>query len=194
MNFFLLFGFHTSIDIDLCLDTIVQVEAVVIEGDSVLWRRYLELQKHSFYDSSGTGAWGFIARTDQGEAIGAGAEACVAAVEATADLGILKVIFEYDSEILVSALKSTCYDFSSIGILVREARCTCIVTFDFCDFVHCGLAHTIADYGYTNIASTDDHFILLQDVREFYRDCPAVHQLIDYFPNNITAAPTKIIG
>jgi ribonuclease HI len=88
----------------------------------------------AFHRSTEAGAWGFVARTDEGEFIAAAAgklrhlhdalqaetEACVAATEGAAALGLHRVIFESDSQILVNALNSSSHDLATIGVLLRE--------------------------------------------------------------------------
>ena len=73
----------------------------------------------AFLSDSGEGAWGFVARSDTGGFIAAAAgklhnlkdtlraeaEACVPAVESAVDLGLHRVVFESDSQVLVSAIK-----------------------------------------------------------------------------------------
>jgi hypothetical protein len=112
------------------------------------------------------GAWGFIARADDGTFIVAGAgrmshlssalhaeaSACVAAIEKTSNLGAFRVTFESDSLNLVNALKTGDYDMADIGVLFREARSLCTLAFDAFDFTFCRrscnkAAHAIAQHG-----------------------------------------------
>jgi ribonuclease HI len=113
-----------------------------------------------------TGAWGFIVRDDKGEFVAAEAgklrhlrsalqaetEALVAAVEGAAALGLNRVVFESDSKVLVDALNSSSHELSEIGVLLREARSLCILSFDLFSFKHyrrvCNkIAHTLAKFG-----------------------------------------------
>jgi ribonuclease HI len=98
----------------------------------------------AFVESSGDGAWGFIVRSNTGEFIAAGAgklrhlrsalqaetEACVAAIEGAELLGINRVEFESDCQVLVSALKAKSRELSEVGVLMREVRSKCIQEFD----------------------------------------------------------------
>lgn len=81
------------------------------------------------------GAYGFVVRTETGNAIAAGAGklkyvknalhaealACLAAIEGSSDIGVHQVLVESDSQTLVHALKKGDADFSAIGVLIREA-------------------------------------------------------------------------
>jgi ribonuclease HI len=120
----------------------------------------------SYWEPSKTGSWGFVVRDDKGEFVAAAAgklrhlrsalqaetEALVAAVEGAAALSLNRVIFESDSKILVDALNSSSHELSEIGILLREARSLCVVSFDSFQFKHCSrvcnkIAHTLAKFG-----------------------------------------------
>jgi ribonuclease HI len=121
----------------------------------------------SFRDETRDGAWGFIARSDTGEFIGAAAgklrhlrdalqaeaEACSAAIEGANALGLHRVVFESDSQILVKALTSTSHELAEIGVLLREIRSSCISSFDSFEFSFCPrrcnkVAHSLAQFGY----------------------------------------------
>jgi hypothetical protein len=85
------------------------------------------------------------------------AEACIAAIEATAELGIFRAMFESDSSTLVAAIKNGAYDLADTGALMREARSLRILHFDSADFVFCrrncnNAAHCLAKYGYQDNA------------------------------------------
>ncbi|KAK1628050.1 hypothetical protein QYE76_002365 [Lolium multiflorum] len=120
----------------------------------------------AFHQSTASGAWGFVARTDGGEfvaaaagklrhlhdALQAEAEACVAAIEGAEALGLHRVVFESDSLTLVQALNTSSHELSAIGVILREARSNCIAAFDSFDFIFCPrkcnrIAHTLAQYG-----------------------------------------------
>ncbi|KAK1697833.1 hypothetical protein QYE76_014530 [Lolium multiflorum] len=113
------------------------------------------------------GAFGFVLRSDTGTVIATGAgklyhlhsalqaeaNACVAAIEATANLGIYQVKFESDSCTLVNAIKHGGFDLASPGVLIREARSLSILHFDHADFLFCRrgcnkVSHSLARYGY----------------------------------------------
>ena len=121
----------------------------------------------AFRETTGDGAWGFVARADDGEFIAAAAgklkhlkdalqaeaEAGVAAVEGAAMLGFHRVQFESDSQTLVSALKSSSHELSEIGVLLRDARSRCFAAFDLFEFNYCQrtcnkVAHSLAKFGY----------------------------------------------
>jgi hypothetical protein len=121
----------------------------------------------SFINENKDGAFGFVVRSDTGTVIAAGsgklyqlqsalqadARACVAAIEATANLGIYQVKFESDSSTLVNAIKNGGFDLASTGVLIREARSLSILHFDHADFFFyrrgCNkVAHSLAQYGY----------------------------------------------
>lgn len=120
----------------------------------------------AYSNNTGSGAWGCVARSDQGEFLAAAAgkldhltgplhaeaEACVKAVEASAGMGLHRVHFESDSQVLVKALKSDDYERSMIGVLLREIRSLCFANFDSFDFGFCSrdcnkVAHELAAYG-----------------------------------------------
>jgi ribonuclease HI len=120
----------------------------------------------SFIENTKTGAWGFVARDDIGEFIAAAAgklrhigsalqaetEACAAAVEGAAALGLHRIVFESDCQTLVNALKNGSYDLSDLGVLIREARSICIASFEFYEFSYCPrscnkIAHVLAQHG-----------------------------------------------
>jgi hypothetical protein len=83
----------------------------------------------AYHKDSGDGGCGFVARSDTGDFIAAGAvrlkylrsalqaeaEACMAAIEGAEALGLHRVEFELDCKVLVSALKEHTHDFAEIG-------------------------------------------------------------------------------
>jgi hypothetical protein len=83
-----------------------------------------------------SGAWGFFVRDHEGSMILVGAEnldnvhdvlcaeahACLIAITAAANQGMMQIQFESDSMVLVKALKSPDYDLSAGGTLFREAK------------------------------------------------------------------------
>ena len=110
---------------------------------------------------------GFVIRSDYGvflagaagkiehvkSALHAEAVACTEAIGGAGSFGANRVIFESDSQVLVSALCSAEYDRSDFGVLVREARSLCILNFDSFEFSFCRrvcnkVAHAIAEHGY----------------------------------------------
>lgn len=121
----------------------------------------------AYYDSTGAGAWGCVARSDQGEFLAAfggkldhlsgplhaEAVACVKAVEASAGMGFHRVKFESDAQVLVKALKSDDYERSMIGVLLRETRSLCFENFESFDFGFCTrdynkVTHELAAYSF----------------------------------------------
>jgi hypothetical protein len=117
----------------------------------------------AFRAESRIGAWGYIARSDDGDCIGAAAgklryirdplqaeaEAGLAAVEGAAAMGLNRVVFESDSKNLVSALRDKKQDLSVIGVLLKEMRSICIVSFQSFKFQFVsrkinGVAHSLA--------------------------------------------------
>ena len=98
----------------------------------------------AFIDETGQAAWGFIARSDEGEFIAAAAgsllhvkdafqaeaEACNAAVEGAAAIGLHRLIFESDCKNLVTALKGSGSDLAAIGVILKEVRSLCMVSFE----------------------------------------------------------------
>ena len=114
----------------------------------------------------GEGAWGFVARSETGQFVGAAAgklhhirdalhveaEACLAAIEGAAAIGLHRVILESDSQVLVKALKKNECDLAPIGVLLKEARSLCIVSFESFEYLFaprsCNIvAHSLAQYG-----------------------------------------------
>jgi ribonuclease HI len=98
----------------------------------------------AFQETSHSGAWGFVLRSDQGfflagaagkiehakSALHDEAIACVAVIDVSSRLGVYRVMFESDSSTLVHALKTLTYDLSEIGVLLRDAKSTCTLHFD----------------------------------------------------------------
>jgi ribonuclease HI len=120
----------------------------------------------AFCQNTNEGAWGFIARSEDGSVLLAGAGcmkhmrsalhaeayACIQAIERTSNLGAFRVIFESDSLNLVNALKSGDHDMADIGVLYREARSLYTLAFDSFEFSFCRrlcnkVAHAIAQHG-----------------------------------------------
>uniref|UniRef100_A0ACD5WHE3 Uncharacterized protein n=1 Tax=Avena sativa TaxID=4498 RepID=A0ACD5WHE3_AVESA len=78
----------------------------------------------AFWEPLHEGAWGFVVRDDKGEFIAAAigklrhlrsalqaeTEACVAAIEGAEALGLNRIIFESDCQVLVGALNSNSHD------------------------------------------------------------------------------------
>jgi hypothetical protein len=61
-------------------------------------------------------------------------EACAATMEGAAALGLHRVVFESDNQTLVNALKTSSFDLSDIGILLREIRSVRIASFESFEF------------------------------------------------------------
>ena len=121
----------------------------------------------TFDSQSNTGAWGFIVRYGAGDFIAAAAgklahirdplhaeaEASLEAIEAAADLGVQRVVFESDCQVLVNALKSKEFDVAEVGVLIREARSLCCASFESAEFTFCRrecnkVAHVLAQQAY----------------------------------------------
>jgi hypothetical protein len=85
------------------------------------------------------------------------AEACTAAMEGAAYLGIFREIFESDSTTLVNAIKTESHDLAGMGVLIREARSLRFLHFDQAEFICCrrscnNVAHTLAKFSYQDSA------------------------------------------
>ncbi|KAF8645590.1 hypothetical protein HU200_066141 [Digitaria exilis] len=90
----------------------------------------------AFFQDRKSGAWGFVIRDHEGSALLAGvgklskihdalcaeAQACLAAIIAAADQGMMQIQLESDSTVLVKAIKSDEYDHSLGGVLFIEAK------------------------------------------------------------------------
>jgi ribonuclease HI len=120
----------------------------------------------SYVQDVHNGSYGFVARSDDGAVIAAGAgklynlrsalhveaSACVIAMEEAANLGLHRVQFESDCSNLIKAIKDGNQDLSDIGVLNREARSLKLMHFDTADFLFCGhecnkVAHRLAQFG-----------------------------------------------
>jgi hypothetical protein len=129
----------------------------------------------AFNATSGDGGWGYIIRDQAGKFIAAGAGksenlgsalqseavACLAAILGADKVGANRVIFESDASNLVQALKSTDYDKSVIGVLVKEARSLCTLNFESFNFTFSrrtcnNVAHELAKLG--AISESEDSF------------------------------------
>jgi len=91
------------------------------------------------------GGWGFIVRDTNGFAVMAGAgklesvhdafcaeaQACLAPLTAMSNQGMTRIQLESDSCNLVSAMKSSAFDQSPAGVLLKEARH--LIQLDFVD-------------------------------------------------------------
>jgi ribonuclease HI len=127
----------------------------------------------SFKADTGNGGWGYIIRDQAGNFVAAGAgrlmnlgsalqaeaEACLAAIQGADKIGANRVIFESDASNLVQGLKSSDYDKSEIGVLVKEARSSCILNFASFEFAFSrrscnNAAHELAKLG--AISETED--------------------------------------
>ena len=99
----------------------------------------------AFFMENKIGGWGFIVRDTNGFAVMAGAgklesvhdafcaeaQACLAALTAMSNQGMTRIQLESDSYNLVSALKSSAFDQSPAGVLLKEARH--LIQLDFVD-------------------------------------------------------------
>ncbi|KAK1669229.1 hypothetical protein QYE76_057388 [Lolium multiflorum] len=121
---------------------------------------------------TGSGGWGYIIRDQAGDFVAAGsgksvhlrdslhseAVACLAAINGAIRIGANRIIFESDASNLVQALKSTDYDKSSIGVLMKEARSLCVLNFALFQFSYarrtCNTAaHVLAKIGVSSESS-----------------------------------------
>ena len=80
------------------------------------------------------------------------AVACLAAIDGAIRIGANRIILESDASNLVQAMKSTDYDRSTIGVLVKEARSLCRLNFVSFHFSFArracnSAAHELAKYG-----------------------------------------------
>jgi ribonuclease HI len=108
----------------------------------------------AFSQEERKGAWGFIVRDHDRLAMLAGAgrinvlhdalsaeiHGCLAALTVVMDQGMSRIILESNSTILVQALQSSDYDFSTAGVLTREAKFLISMNFVHVDVV----AHELA--------------------------------------------------
>ncbi|KAE8779439.1 hypothetical protein D1007_47530 [Hordeum vulgare] len=126
-----------------------------------------------FYEELGRGAWGCVIRDDQGAFLAAKAGtlehlssplhaealACVKATEASAELGVHRLVLESDCQVLVKALHTDEYERAMVGVLLREARSLCHANFESFKFSFCSrdcnkAAHELAAYSFR--AGADD--------------------------------------
>jgi hypothetical protein len=98
----------------------------------------------SFIPELKNGSYGYVIRAEDGEFLAAGAgklnhlrsalhgeaEACIAAMEGTSNLGMFRVLFESDSTTLIEAINNGNYDLADTGVLMREARSLKFLHFD----------------------------------------------------------------
>jgi ribonuclease HI len=127
----------------------------------------------SFIPELKNGSYGYVIRAEDGEFLAAGAgklnhlrsalhgeaEACIAAMEGTSNLGMFRVLFESDSTTLIEAINNGNYDLADTGVLMREARSLKFLHFDNAEFTYCrrdcnNVAHTLAQVGYQGSASS----------------------------------------
>jgi ribonuclease HI len=159
--------------VHLATPSVREVENKTLPSKSSLWKRpaigNVKINfDAAYHKDSGDGGWGFVARSDTGDFIAAGAgrlkylrsalqaeaEACMAAIEGAEALGLHRVEFESDCKVLVSALKEHTHDFAEIGVLMREARSNCTQAFNLFNFIFCRrecnkVAHSLAQFGYS---------------------------------------------
>lgn len=81
-----------------------------------------------------------------------------AAIEGSARIGVHRVVLESDSKNLVYALVRGDADLSENGVLIREARSCCIMSFQRFNFTFCPrtcnrVAHELANFGYGLVES-----------------------------------------
>ncbi|XP_071680975.1 uncharacterized protein [Lolium perenne] len=116
-------------------------------------------------------SYGFVIRAEDGEflAVGAGklhhlrtalhgeAEACIAAMEGTTNLGMFRVPFESDSTTLIKAIEKGSYDLADTSVLMHGSLK--FLDFDIAEFIYCrrecnNIAHTLALFGYQDNATS----------------------------------------
>ncbi|XP_073363127.1 uncharacterized protein [Aegilops tauschii subsp. strangulata] len=126
----------------------------------------------AFHQEAEAGAWGFIARDEMGNFIAAAAgklehirsplqaelSACMMAIDGAADLGAQRVVFESDCLTMINALNGREYDAAELGVLFREARSLCRLSFESYDFKFCRrgcnlIAHNLAQFGLGAVVS-----------------------------------------
>ena len=142
-----------------------------VPPDNHKWRKppdnFVKVNFDGAFDSAtGKGAWGFITRDHHGDFAAAGAGkslhlrdalhsetmACLAAVNGAINLGANRVVFEFNSTTLVSALNGNEYDRSEIGVLIKEVKSLCTTNFKCFSFYFdrrtCNaVAHELAKFG-----------------------------------------------
>jgi hypothetical protein len=80
-------------------------------------------------------------------------EACVAAIERAEALCLNRTVFESGCQVLVSTLNSNSHDMSEIGVLLREARCRCVVFFQSSSFTVCRRVCNKVVHSFTQLGS-----------------------------------------
>jgi ribonuclease HI len=120
----------------------------------------------AFWAEELEGAWGFVIRDHQANAVLAGAgrlalvsdalytesHACIEALQIAANRGMHRVIVETDSQILVKALRSDEMDRAPSGVLLREAKFIMATLFSSVEVLHVprscnSVAHGLAQVG-----------------------------------------------
>jgi len=120
----------------------------------------------AFWAEELAGAWGFVVRDHQANAVLAGAgrlpvvsdvlsaesHACIEALLIAADRGMQRVIVETDSQTLVKALLSDEMDRASSGVFFREAKFIMATLFSSVEVLHTtrscnSVAHGLAQVG-----------------------------------------------
>ncbi|KAF8722591.1 hypothetical protein HU200_022425 [Digitaria exilis] len=120
----------------------------------------------AFLESEKSGAWGYIVRTSDGEAVLAGSGrltsvydvlcaemyACLHALSACSEQGMMKIQIESDCSNLVSAMTKSNFDLSPAGALFQDARLFISLNFVSVEFKYCHrsaneCAHELARYG-----------------------------------------------
>ncbi|KAF8721801.1 hypothetical protein HU200_022983 [Digitaria exilis] len=120
----------------------------------------------AFLESDKSGAWGYIVRTSDGEAVLARScrlssvydtlcaemYACLHALSACSERGMVKIHIESDCSNLVSAMTKSTFDMSLAGVLFQYARLFISLNFISVEFKYCHrsaheCAHELARYG-----------------------------------------------
>jgi ribonuclease HI len=69
------------------------------------------------------------------DALSAEMYACLEALKAYSDQGMLRVLIESDCSILVSAMKKSGYEYSPVGVLIEEAKSFIMLNFVNVEFL-----------------------------------------------------------
>jgi hypothetical protein len=121
----------------------------------------------TFWEKKKHDAWGFVIRSHDGQAVMAGAGrlehvhdalsaemyACLEALKACSDQGMMRVIIESNRAALVSTMKKSGYELSPAGVLIEQARSFIMLNFINVEFLFsprsCNVcAHELARIGF----------------------------------------------
>jgi ribonuclease HI len=144
----------------------------------------------SFNPSSKSGGWGFAIRDAEGDFMGGAAGyieqansalqteavACMKALQAAQDWGMVRVEMETDAQLLVNAIKGDDQDLSLNGVLFREIKAFALLNFTSFSITFCPRAcNKLADACATYGAKLDrqPQSVWLVDAPVFVRDIVA---------------------